>query len=194
MSDAGALPRHELDAFRPTLLRIARLHLRNDAWAEDAVGETMLAALENRAGFEGRSKVRTWLVGILKHKIIDCLRQRRREAPLDDEREQDGDLEDAIFQADGHYREQPADWSSPETMVSRIQFFDVLDACIQQLPPTQARVFMMREWLELSTDQICKELAISATNAGVLLHRARMRLRECLELRWFREPHPSGSR
>ena len=184
MTAADVFPRHEFDTLRPTLLRIARLHLRNDAWAEDAVGDTLLAALENKAGFEGRSKVRTWLIGILKHKIIDCLRQRQREVVLDDP-DDDADFEDSVFKPDGHYREAPRDWSAPETMLSRIQFFEVLEICVQQLPATQARIFMMREWLELSTEQICKELQITTTNAGVLLHRARMRLRECLELRWF---------
>ncbi len=182
---ADAFPRHEFDTLRPTLLRIARLHLRNDAWAEDAVSDTLLAALENKAGFEGRSKVRTWLIGILKHKIIDALRSRRREVQLDDP-DDEADIDDAVFKPDGHYREAPGDWSTPETMLGRIQFFEVLEICVQQLPPAQARIFMAREWLELSTDQICKELGISATNAGVLLHRARMRLRECLEMRWFK--------
>ena len=174
----------ELDALRPALLRIAKLHLRNDAWAEDAVSETILAALENKTVFEARSKLKTWVVGILKHKIIDCFRSRRREEPLADP---DDDLEDEIFQADGHYREWPADWVTPESNASRNQFLEVLEVCVQQLPAAQGRIFLMREWLELPTDEICNELSITATNAGVLLHRARLRLRECLKVRWFNE-------
>lgn len=183
-SDAG----DALGALRPTLFRIARLHLRNDAWAEDAVAETMLAAVESRRAFDGRSRYGTWVVGILKHKIIDVLRARSREAPLADVA--DDGFEDEIFQPDGHYREAPVEWESPEDRLSRVQFFEVLETCVEGLPAAQARIFMLREWLDCTTDEICKELAITPTNAGVLLHRARMRLRECLELRWFRSVAP----
>lgn len=172
-----------LEALRPALLRIARLHLRNDAWAEDAVSETILVALESSQVFAGRSKHKTWVVGILKHKIIDTFRARKREEPLADG--DDDGFEDGIFQPDGHYRDWPKEWSTPETQLSRNQFLEILEACVQQLPPSQGRIFLMREWLELSTDEICNQLSISTTNAGVLLHRARLRLRECLNLNWF---------
>ena len=175
----------ELDVLRPTLFRIARLQLRNDAWAEDVVSETLLVALENKTAFEGRSKLKTWLVGILKHKIIDCLRARKREAPMQPSEDDDYDIETLIFKADGHFREAPAEWSNPEDQLSRTQFFEILEICMQGLPPAQGRIFLMREWLDLSTEEICNDLAISTTNAGVLLHRARLRLRECLEARWF---------
>ena len=177
----------DLDALRPALLRIARLHLRNDAWAEDAVADTLLAALENKTVFEARSKLKTWVVGILKHKIIDAFRLRKREEPLDDD---DGGLEDGIFQDDGHYRDEPREWSTPESQLSRNQFLEILEVCVQQLPPSQGRIFLMREWLELSTDEVCNELSITTTNAGVLLHRARLRLRECLQHRWFQGTSP----
>ncbi len=185
---AEAFHTHELDALRPSLLRIARLHLRNDAWAEDTVSETLLAALESKTVFEGRSKLKTWLIGILKHKIIDCLRARSRETQLLDE-DDDAEFDGAIFKADGHYRETIKEWSTPETMLNRVQFFEILEVCVQQLPAAQARIFMMREWMEFSTEEICNQMTITATNAGVLLHRARLRLRECLELRWFNESH-----
>jgi len=184
---ADAARARELEDLRPALLRIARLHLRNDAWAEDAVSETLLAALESRTVFEGRSKLKTWAVGILKHKIIDTFRARKREEPLADG-EDDGGLEDGIFKEDGHYRDWPKEWSTPETQLSRNQFLEILEVCVQQLPPAQGRIFLMREWLELPTDEICNQLSITTTNAGVLLHRARLRLRECLNLNWFQTP------
>jgi len=173
----------DLEALRPTLIRIARLHLRNDAWAEDAVSETLLAVLERRAEFAGRSQVKTWVVGILKHKIIDTLRVRRREAPLDVD--PDDRHEDDLFKADGHYEIPPSDWPTPDEVLGRTQFFEILQLCIDRLPPPQARIFMLREWMEMSTSEICKELAVTPTNAGVLLHRARLRLRECLQFRWI---------
>jgi RNA polymerase sigma-70 factor (ECF subfamily) len=174
----------EVEALRPQLLRFARHQLRNDAWAEDAVSETLLAALEKPQSFGGLSQLKTWLVGILKHKVIDQLRRHAREASLSTD-DDDADLDELLFRQDGHWREAPKEWGDPEHSLRERQFFDVLEACVQRLPPTQGRVFMMREWLELDADEICKELSITSTNLWVLLHRARLRLRECLQQGWF---------
>ena len=175
---------------RNYLLRFARLQLRNDAWAEDAVSETVLAALAKPQSFGNRSQLKTWLVGILKHKIIDALRHHKREAcTLDARGGDDADPLDYIaFKADGHFSETPAEWGNPEQQASSRQFMAILEACAAKLPPTQGRLFLMREWLELSSDEICKELALTPTNLYVQLHRARLRLRECLELNWFAHP------
>lgn len=174
----------QVEALRTPLLRFARTQLRNEAWAEDAVSETLLAALEKPQSFAGQSQLKTWLVGILKHKVIDQLRRHAREATsLSDDDEQD--LDELLFAQDGHWREAPKDWGDPEHQLRERQFFDVLEACVSHLPATQGRVFMMREWLELDTDEICKELAITSTNLWVLLHRARLRLRDCLQQTWF---------
>ena len=182
----------DIQQLQPQLLRFARTQLRNDAWAEDAVSETVVAALEKPQAFAGQSQLKTWLVGILKHKVIDQLRRHRREATIltTDDAE---DLDDALFAPDGHWREAPADWGNPDDVLRQRQFLTVLEACLDGLPPTQARVFMMREWLELSSDECCKELAITATNLWVLLHRARLRLRECLQSGWF-DAHPAVAR
>ena len=179
----------QIEALRDQLMRFARLQLRNEAWAEDAVSETVVAALEKPQSFGGQSQLKTWLVGILKHKVVDQLRRHRREATVlnTDDAE---DVDDLLFAADGHWREMPADWGSPDDVLRQRQFIDVMEACLQHLPPTQARVFMMREWLELSSDEVCQELAITATNLWVLLHRARLRLRDCLQAGWF-DAHPT---
>jgi len=175
-----------LAAMRPMLLKIARLQLRNDTWAEDAVSETTIAALEGAAHFSGQSQVRTWVVGILKHKIIDHFRKSGREISSDAQQEaEEVETFDQLYRADGHKADEPQDWGDPETTLSRTQFFEILQTCIDKLPATLGRIFMMREWLEYETDQICKELAISSTNCFVMLFRARMRLRECLEMNWF---------
>ncbi len=174
----------QVQALRPQLLRFARSQLRNEAWAEDAVSDTLLAALEKPQAFGGQSQLKTWLVGVLKHKVIDQLRRHHREAALlvsDD----DEDLDESLFDRSGHWRERPQDWGDPVAQCGQRQFIAVLEACCELLPPTQARVFMMREWLELETAEICKELQITPTNLWVLLHRARLRLRECLQQRWF---------
>jgi RNA polymerase sigma-70 factor (ECF subfamily) len=179
----------QLVALRDYLMRFARLQLRNEAWAEDAVSETLLAALAKPQAFQARSQLKTWLVGILKHKIIDSMRQRKREVVLNTGSEDDDadPLEHIAFKADGHFVERPADWGNPEQDLKSRQFMVVLDACTEKLPPVQGRLFLMREWLEMSSDDICKELSMTSTNLYVQLHRARLRLRECLELNWFAE-------
>ena len=173
---------------RSYLMRFARLQLRNETWAEDAVSETVLAALAKPGSFGNRSQLKTWLVGILKHKIIDALRHHRREACTLDNDDTDSHadpLDHVSFKADGHFSQIPADWGNPEQQASTRQFFEVLEACTSKLPPVQGRLFLMREWLELSSEEICKELALTPTNLYVQLHRARLRLRECLALNWF---------
>jgi RNA polymerase sigma-70 factor (ECF subfamily) len=178
---------HQVAELRNYLLKFARLQLRNETWAEDTVSEVMVAALSKPQGFESRSQLKTWLVGILKHKIIDALRLHARDFhPAQDSADA---LEDPLdylgFQSDGHYIEPPAEWGNPEQNTHNRQFFEVLEACASQLPAVQGRLFLMREWLELSSEEICKELGLTPTNLYVQLHRARLRLRECLELNWF---------
>jgi RNA polymerase sigma-70 factor (ECF subfamily) len=183
--DPGTL-QQTVAELRPTLLRIARLQLRNDTWAEDAVSETLISALESADRFSGHSQLKTWVVGILKHKIIDQFRRSGREVSIEAAAEAaQVETFDELFADDGHRLNRPRDWGDPEATYSRVQFFEVLQMCVEQLPASLARVFMMREWLELETSQICKEASVSATNCFVMLHRARMRLRECLEQRWF---------
>jgi RNA polymerase sigma-70 factor (ECF subfamily) len=173
-----------IEALRPQLMRFARTQLRNEAWAEDAVSETVLAALEKPGAFSGQSQLKTWLVGVLKHKLIDQLRRHQREATTLDA-DDGADIDALLFDASGHWREPPRDWGDPAAALGQRQFFEVLEACCERLPAAQARVFMMREWLELETAEICKELAITSTNLWVLLHRARLRLRDCLQQHWF---------
>lgn len=176
-----------LTELRPALLKIARLQLRNDTWAEDVVSETLIAALEGAGSFAGQSQLKTWVVGILKHKIIDHFRKCGREVSADARMEaSQAENFDDLFQPDGHFVERPLPaWGDPEASLSQSQFMDILQACIDKLPANQGRIFMMREWLDLDTDEVCKELSISSTNAFVLLYRARMKLRECLEQNWF---------
>lgn len=179
--------RHQqLEAMRPALLRFALLQLRNDALAEDAVQETLLAVLEKPESFAGLSTLRTYVTGILKFKIIDCLRASSKEKQLEvEEDESESDLIDHLFKADGHTINPPQSWGSPDASLEQKDFFRVLETCLENLPAKTARVFMMREWLELESEEICKELGLSSSNLWVLLYRARLRLRECLDLNWF---------
>lgn len=176
----------QLEAMRPQLIRFAFLQLRNHARAEDAVQDALIAVLEKPDAFAGTSSLRTYVTGILKFKIIDCLRLHARERQIEcGEDQSEDDAIDALFRADGHVRDLPRAWGDPDQTLEQKDFFRTLEVCLEKLPPKAARIFMMREWLELETDEICKELAISSSNAWVLLYRSRIRLRECLDLNWF---------
>jgi len=164
---------------RPYLLRYASLQLRDSHAAEDAVQETLVAALAGEAGFAGRSNLRTWLTGILKHKIVDAIRRRSRDPePMPDVAELD-----ALFDETGHWNEPPAAW--PENSLEQKQFFAVLEKCLAALPAKAAQAFMMREHMGFDTDEICQEIGVTPTHCWVLLYRARMALRECLQMNWF---------
>jgi RNA polymerase sigma-70 factor (ECF subfamily) len=176
----------QFEAHRSYLLRVARLQMRNDEVAEDLVQETMLAALQGAEGFSGKSSVKTWLTGILRHKIVDAIRKKTSAptfTPLEEETQLD-DL-DALFDESGHWDNKPATWGDPDGALEQKDFLAMMDFCLEKLQPNTARVFMMREVLELETDEICKELSISSTNLWVIMYRARMSLRECLEKNWF---------
>lgn len=177
--------RKQLEALRPYLLRYASLQLRDAAAAEDAVQEALLAALAGQAGFAGRANLRTWATGILKHKIVDTIRRQAREPALPEETAEDLDEFDGLFARHGHWSERPAGWGDPDGALEQSQFFRALELCLERLPARTAQAFMMREHLGCETGEICKELAITPTHCWVLLYRARMTLRECLQQTWF---------
>ena len=178
----------ELAPLRRDMLKFARLQLRDDASAEDAVQEALAAALSNQKAFGNRAQLKTWVFAILKNKIIDIIRERARSpgtAIAVDEIPEDA--YDDLFNEKGYWQDdtRPSSWGDPESSFSSQQFWQVFEICLTRLPENTARVFMMREMLGFETEEICKELAISPTNCWVVLHRARMGLRLCLEERWF---------
>jgi RNA polymerase sigma-70 factor (ECF subfamily) len=177
--------RKQLEALRPYLLRYASLQLRDTTAAEDAVQEALVAALAGEASFAGRANLRTWLTGILKHKIVDAIRRQAREPVASAEADEEvGDV-DEVFTERGHWTERPAAWGNPDGALEQSQFFRALEMCLERLPERTARVFMMREHLGAETGEICKELGITPTHCWVMLYRARMTLRECLQQTWF---------
>lgn len=166
------------------LFRMARRQLHSDALAEDAVQETLLAALAAQARYAGDASPRTWLTGILKHKIIDLIRRQLREVELP--RDADGEeAVDSLFRQDGHWAEPVRPWGNPDTEAELGQLRRALDECADRLKPAMAQVFSLREVAGMETAEICKELGITPTNCWVLLHRARLFMRHCLELNGF---------
>ena len=175
----------DIQQHRSYLLRYAVLQLRNPEQAEDVVQETLLAALEGRARFAGGSSLKTWLTGILKHKILDAIRRKSRTQPLAPAGDDDHDAVDALFKQDGHWQEMPATWGDPEQALENRKFWEIFELCSRLLPERTARVYMLREVMEMTTEEICQEFGITPTNLWVILHRARLVLRECLEIKWF---------
>lgn len=177
--------RDALDEHREPLLRYATIHLRDRELAEDLVQETLLSAIESADRFRGDSSARTWLISILKHKIIDHVRKAVRspvaQVAADDVHDGGGFFNDKGRWGD----ERPRTWSNPDQALEHAQFWDVFQACCDVLPLQTAQVFLLREVMGFSIEDICKDLGISTSNCSVILHRARLRLRSCLERKWF---------
>ena len=168
------------------LYRFALARLRNHYQAEDAVQETMLAAIKSN-GFKGDSSERTWLISILKHKIIDLQCIQIREEPISNLIDIDASdiTMDDFFDQNGHWLENPQTLNIPDTALQQKQFLKILSDCIDKLPAKLSTIFMMRDVHETENEIICKELDITATNAWVMLYRARLGLKKCLEINWI---------
>ena len=186
-----------LEDLRRQMLKFATLQLNDPDLAEDAVQEALIGALKNTASFRGAAALKTWVFAILKNKIADTLRQRQRLVYAgsllksgDDEDEETGP---SLFDTRGFWQphERPLDWGDPEASFHQSDFWRVFNTCLDGLPPRQARVLMMREFIELESAEICATVGMTTSNLHVTLHRARLRLRDCLENHWFSgEAHP----
>jgi RNA polymerase sigma-70 factor (ECF subfamily) len=173
------------------LFRFAMVKLRDEHLAEDAVQETLLAALQGKNNFCGNASERTWLVGILKHKIVDLIRKKVREPTMINVDEpmvfgQD-EVTDVLFDNTGHWVMPCQDWGNPDKMLEQKHFWEILTDCLKRLPPQLAMIYSLREISGMDTEDICKDLNISSTNSWVMLHRARLGLKQCFEVHWLGE-------
>jgi RNA polymerase sigma-70 factor (ECF subfamily) len=174
-----------VDEHGDALYSYALSRLNNPASAEDVVQETFLAAIKAEGKFSGKSSMRTWLIGILKHKIVDLIRKESREQPSE-EIETMEIPEETYFDRKGKWSIAPADWQvHPGKVLEQKEFMGVLANCLKHLPARLHRLFVLRELEEQDTKEICKELEITPTNLWVMLYRARMRLRGCITENWF---------
>ena len=181
-----------ITAIRRDMLRFARMQLRDSGAAEDMVQEALMAAMTSAKSFAGRSAFKTWMFAILRNKIVDHIRASSREisgGDLAGRVSDDDELADfdVLFSRRGLWNpdDRPVTWANPEAAFEQDAFWAVFDICMNNLPEHIARVYTMRELLELETAEICAELGITSNNCFVILHRARLGLRECLENRWF---------
>ncbi|MFO1475303.1 MAG: sigma-70 family RNA polymerase sigma factor [Verrucomicrobiota bacterium] len=183
-------PERWVELYGDYLFKFAIVRLRDAARAEDAVQETFLAALKGRRSFAGRSAEKSWLVGILKNKICDHFRKAGRETSFTDlefysDEEGDRFIPDGPFKDGWIHELGPQEWSSPGASLDSQVFWETFRKCSKKLPGNIAAVFHLREVDGLESREICAMLNISENNLWVMLHRARMALRRCLETNWF---------
>jgi RNA polymerase sigma-70 factor, ECF subfamily len=193
----GCDPERWVDEYGDYLFRFAIVRVRDQSRAEDLVQETFLAALKSRSSFAGKSQEKSWLVGILKNKIGDHFRKASRETSFTDldfynDEESDRFILDGPFKGGWIHELGPLEWSTdPGASLDSEAFWKTFHDCARKMPKNVAAVFTLREVDGVESKEICSTLKISESNLWVMLHRARMALRRCLEINWFGKKHES---
>ena len=185
----------QIQAIREQMLKFALLQLRDKDLAEDVVQETLTRAYQHAASFKGAAALKTWFFAILKNQIIDLLKYRQRVVTVSEV--SDDDDPNAFFDQEGHWdcsRFLPSTWEEPQEQVYKNEFWIIFEACLDHLPAQQARVFMMREYFDMQSEQICQECELSISNLHVLLYRARLQLQACLSHHWFDQTDNTGEK
>ncbi|EXJ12537.1 MULTISPECIES: sigma-70 family RNA polymerase sigma factor [Nitrincola] len=175
-----------LNNIRPRLLAFARLQMSDKSFAEDLVQETLITAWEKLHDFRGESRFETWVFGILRYKLLDEIRRKTRIASFQFSSDDLPEI-DMLFKDNEQWTDEaaPSTWTTPDDSLENDHFWQVFDICVYHLPEKTARVFTLRELMGLETDEICDSLNISEDNCWTILHRARVKLRSCLERSWF---------
>lgn len=182
-----------VDAHGDYLFAFAFSRQRDEATAEDLVQDTLLAAMQAKDTFAAKSSEKTWLCGILKHKIVDHFRKNSSRVELSDD-EADLSSYDYLFREEGVWKghwtaeARPIVWNeNPEKALEHAEFRGILTHCLGELPERVANCFTLREMEGFDSAEICAILGISANNFWVMMHRARLHLRRCLDFNWFRK-------
>ncbi|MDX6770760.1 MAG: sigma-70 family RNA polymerase sigma factor [Elusimicrobiota bacterium] len=182
LSDPSGWP----DAHGDRLYRYALSRVRDESAAEDLVQETLLTAYKSRDRFKGESSELTWLTGILRFKIFEFYRRQAKEVPLGFD--EGDDRESELFEGGRHWRPEqaPRDWGAdPVRAAEGAEFFAALRACLDALTPAAARAFTLREMEGVEHHEAAEAIGVAPGHLAVLLYRARMRLRRCLERGYF---------
>ena len=190
MSHELSSPDQWLPLYGDILYRYAVARVRNPDSAEDLVQETLLAALKAQENYAGQSSEQTWLIGILKHKIIDSFRKASRQMTetFDEELMTLEKESEDFFNQKGHWQTSLSTWAKPEQAMQQEQFVNTLQECIDRLPPRMAQLFMLRELEDMSNEEIRKVMSISSlNNLWVMLSRTRVQLRHCLDINWIKQ-------
>jgi RNA polymerase sigma-70 factor (ECF subfamily) len=178
-------PEQWVDLYGNYMYRYALSRVSDTETAEDLVQEALVAAIKSFKRFQGKSSIRTWLIAILKRKIVDHYRRSSIRQSTDDIEVIANNI-DRVFDETGHWKVKPNEWTvNPGTAYEQHEFMEVLYLCLSRLPSRLSEIFMLREFEEMNTDDLCRQLSITASNCWVMLYRARMQLRSCLEDKWF---------
>lgn len=191
MENGGLIKQKEHDAaewlelYGDALYRFALLRVQDSFTAEDLVQETLLAAYKSYENFAGKSTIKTWLTGILKHKILDYYRKiipEHGDENLDDF----ADSLDSLFDTREKWKIKPGNWGGdPKNVYQHKELLAVIFSCMKDMPPRLSLAYRMREMEGATTKEICSRFQTRENNCWVMLHRARMLLRRCLEINWF---------
>lgn len=176
----------QLDEIRTQMLKFATLQLKDPDLAEDVVQDALLNAYKHAQDFKGKSALKTWIFAILKNKIIDLIHYRSRTLTVSEICEEESP--NAFFNERNHWDLNyftPNEWTSVQSSTYKQEFWAIFESCLEHLPAQQARIFMMREFLEMTSEEICQECEISSSNLHVILYRARLQLQACLSKNWF---------
>lgn len=188
MTHEEATPDRWLELYGDVLYRYGYSRVRDSGIAEDLVQETLLAGLKARALYAGKASEQTWLIGILKHKIIDYFRKAARENTEEWDERFGSEEGDDFFNRQGGWQTDLASWSKPDKSLEQEQFITILQECIDRLPPKLARLFILRELDGMASEEICQTMKISTrNNFWVMMSRVRVQLRHCLDLNWFND-------
>lgn len=178
-------PSEWLDRHGDALYRYALLRVGKSQVAEDLVQETILGALRSRDTYSGKAAERTWFVAILRHKILNHIRQAAKRESEEPEAGLD-QVQEFFFTKRGKWQDKPSAWGiEPDRIAEQGEFWEVFRRCLSGLPTSAGHAYLLREMDQLPSDKICKVLGISENNLWTRLHRARMMLRRCLEDNWF---------
>lgn len=171
-----------VDRYGDMLYRYTLVRVKNPDSAEEIVQVTLLAALQSKGSFQGRSTEKSWLFGILKHKILDHFRELKTQRTYEITLEDGSDPLENAYHADGHWLEAPKNWDTdPHKAVENKQLVEAMALCMDRLSEKFRNIFVLKEIEGMDSDEICKEMDIKPTNLWVILHRARNQLRKCLE-------------
>jgi len=179
-------PQQWVDLYADDLYSYAIKMIPNTHQAENLVQETFLAALKSKDSFKGNSSEKTWLIGILRHKIMDHLRSKYKEVPVSSISPEDTNIDSFFDQINETLKQKPGLWDfEPNQLLDKEEFWRTFEECLNRLPPKTAEAFSLSELEQTKSNEICKVLNITPTNLWSLLHRARVQLRQCLQINWF---------
>ncbi len=171
-----------VERYGDMLYRYTLVRVKDSVAAEEIVQVTLLAALQSKNSFAGRSTEKSWLFGILKHKIMDHFRQLKNQRAHELTPDDDADPYENAYDATGHWITPPRDWeTNPEKAAENAELLEALALCLDGLSEKFRNIFVLKEIEGMKSDDICKEMEINPTNLWVILHRARNQLKKCLE-------------